>query len=780
MRAHRGFRSAVAGVLALVFRMLRKSLPGRPFRYNSAFRFGRDQAALEGKSVMTAVPTVEPEVQQHRAEELKLQVTGMTCAGCAASIQQALESRTDVTSASVSFAAGLATIHGDVLNPESLVKTIESRGFGATVINAAEGFDDGSAIERQQKANERTWRHRAILGTGLWAPLEIFHWIATATHWHPAWMPWLMFAGALVIIVFAGSGFYRSAWNAARRGTTNMDTLISLGATTAFVYSSAVLFLQLPHPMYFAEAAGLLGIVSLGHWFEARASARAGSAVRELLQMQPETAEVQRDDGSSRIVASVDIASGTRLIIRPGGRIAVDGIVIEGQSAVDEAIVTGESLPVEKSAGDTVVAGSINTNGHLIVKTTVDGRNTTVARIAALVQKAQTSRAPVQRLADQISSVFVPTVLILALITVLSWWTVGDLSTGIISAVSVLIISCPCALGLATPMAVMVGTGAASKRGILIRSAETLERIGKATHVVFDKTGTLTVGQLEVTEIAAEPPSSVEDVLRFAAAVEAPAEHPIARAIVRESVARGMPISKVIGFLAMPGSGVKGAVDGHEVSVMRDEAATVQVTVDQRRIGTLTLADRLRPDAASAIQSLKDQGIRVAMLSGDKMATALMLGRQLGLDDSQIMGEATPASKAAWIQQQGGCVVMVGDGLNDSAALAASGLGVALATGTNVAMEAAAVVIPGDRVSAVPELLLLSRQTLRTIHQNLVFAFMYNVLAIPLAAFGLLGANGPLVAAAAMGMSDITVIGNALRLRRQLDADRFVPRDVAD
>ena len=721
---------------------------------------------------MTAASTIEPGIQKQRHEELKLQVSGMTCAGCASSIQNALESRLDVTSASVSFAAGIATIQGDGLSAESLVKTVQSRGFTATVMDVSDGYSDGSAIERQQKTNERTWRHRAILGMGLWAPLEIFHWVATATHWHPVWMPWMMFVGALVVIAFAGSEFYRSAWNAARRGTTNMDTLISLGATTAFVYSSIVLFLRVPHPMYFAEAAGLLGIVSLGHWFEARASARAGSAVRELLQMQPETAEVQRDDGSSQIAASLEIASNTRLIIRPGGRIAVDGIVVEGQSAVDESIVTGESLPVEKSVGDTVVAGSINTNGRLIVKTTVDGRNTTVARIADLVQKAQTSRAPVQRLADRISSVFVPTVLFLALITVLGWWAAGDLSTGIISAVAVLIISCPCALGLATPMAVMVGTGAASQRGILIRNAETLERIGKATHVVFDKTGTLTVGQLEVTDIAAEAGSSVDDVLRFAAAVEGPAEHPIARAIVRESIARGIKVSPVTAFLAVPGSGVKGSVEGHEVTVTRDETATVQVTVDQRRIGTLTLADRLRPDAATAIQSLKHQGVRVAMLSGDKVTTALLLGRQLGLQDHEIMGEATPASKAAWIQKQGPNVVMVGDGLNDSAALATSGLGVALATGTSVAMEAAAVVIPGDRVTAVPELLMLSRATLRTIHQNLVFAFLYNVLAIPLAAFGLLGASGPLVAAVAMGMSDITVIGNALRLRRQLDKDR--------
>lgn len=713
-----------------------------------------------------------PDIQSPDHETLRLQVTGMTCAGCAASIQRALEARDDVTSASVSFAVGMATIEGHGLQLKSLVNTVQSRGFEARVISALETGGDQSAIELQQKANERTWRHRAIVGLGLWVPLETFHWVSTALHWHPSWMPWLMFAGALVIIVFAGSEFYRSAWKAARRKTTNMDTLISLGATTAFVYSTIVFLLGLQQPMYFAEAAGLLGIVSLGHWFEARASSRAGSAVRELLQLQPETAEVLESDGTSSMVASREIPKDAVLVIRPGGRIAVDGIVVEGQSAVDESIVTGESLPVEKTVDSTVVAGSINTNGRLIVKTTVDGRNTTIARIAELVQRAQTSRAPVQRLADRISSVFVPTVLLTATATLLGWWIAGDFSKGIISAVTVLIISCPCALGLATPMAVMVGTGAASRRGILIRNAETLERIGKATHVVFDKTGTLTSGQLEVTMISAEPGHSEDDVLQFAAAVESPAEHPIARAIVREAASRGVQVPAVDEFMAMPGAGVQGKVSGQSVVIDRDEQATIRVRVDGAKIGTLTLADRLRPDASEAIASLKQSGIRVAMLSGDKASTANAMGKELGLRESDIVAEATPESKARWIQSLGHDVIMVGDGLNDSAALATSGLGVALATGTNVAIEAAAVVIPGDRVQAVPELLHLSQATLRTIRQNLMFAFLYNALAIPLAAFGLLGKSGPLVAAFAMGMSDITVIGNALWLRLQLEKNR--------
>ena len=719
---------------------------------------------MEQKEVMSITPTPEP-------ESLRLRVTGMTCTGCASSLQLALETRKEVTDASVSFAAGMATVEGRNLDPGELIEVIRGRGFGAELISPDVASDQNSDIEKQQLRNESIWRHRAIVGIGLWAPLEILHWTATAMDWHGPWMSWLMFAGALVIIIFAGSEFYRSAWNAAIRRTTNMDTLISIGATTAFAYSTIVLLFKLEHdhPTYFAEAAGLLGIVSLGHWLEARASFRAGSAVRELLRLQPETAEVLDDDGSTRIVPTALVKAGDRLIVRPGGRIAVDGLVVEGGSAVDQSIVTGESAPVDKLPGDLVVAGSMNTTGRLTVQTTVDGRHTTITRIAGLVQKAQTSRAPIQRLADSISAIFVPTVLAIAGLTVIGWWISGNFSKGIIAAVTVLIISCPCALGLATPMAVMVGTGAASRRGILIRNAETLERVGRATHVVFDKTGTLTSGQPEVTLISPDADHTEDELLRLAASVEAPSEHPIAKAIVRAAATRGLPLVAVEDFRAIPGLGVKGLVEGRAVTVDRDEHATARVTLDGKRIGTLTLTDRLRPDAINALAALKHAGIQVSMLSGDKSATALKMGRELGLSDSEIIADATPESKAEYIRARGRDVIMVGDGLNDAVALAVSGLGVALATGTNVAIEAAAVVIPGDRVLAVAELIELSRATLSTIRQNLFFAFLYNTLAIPLAVFGLLGTSGPLWAALAMGVSDVTVVGNALRLKRRLD-----------
>ena len=728
--------------------------------------------------ILDSKPNEIPETPQVRpdnsgeassGEAIRVKIGGMTCTGCAAGLQRAIEAREDVRQASVSFAAGVAEVVGTQIDAEKLLAAIRDRGFTAELIAESDEAPNHSQIEHQQQANERMWRYRALIGMGMWLPLELLHWTATALHWHGPWMHWLMFFGSLIILLFAGSAFYRSAWRSALRGTTNMDTLISLGATTAFVYSTFVFFGGLDLPSYFAEASGLLGIVSLGHWFEARASAAAGSAVRELLRLQPETAEAILPDGTSKIVPSGEVTSGTRLLVRPGGRIAVDGIVREGESAVDQSIVTGESIPVDKKVGDLVVAGSMNSTGRLVIETTVSGRNTTVARIAALVQKAQTSRAPIQRLADQVSAYFVPIVLSIAAVTFVGWWIAGSIATGVIAAVTVLIISCPCALGLATPMAVMVGTGAASRRGILIRNAEALERIGRSRQIVFDKTGTLTVGQPQLTAAHATPPATVESLIHFAASVEAPSEHPLARAILEAARARGIPLSPVSNFVTLPSRGVRGIVDSSEVIVGRDANATAQVQVDGVVIGTLEMQDQLRSDAREAVATLQQLGLQVSILSGDRASTTQRIAEQAGLTADRVIADATPESKAAHIRSLGPDTIMVGDGLNDAAALATSGIGIAMASGTNVAIESAAVVIPGDRVSAIPNLVQLSRDTLRTIKQNLFFAFFYNAVAIPVAALGLLGDNGPLWAALAMGFSDITVVGNALRLKLRLD-----------
>jgi Cu+-exporting ATPase len=775
-------------------------------------------------------------------QEIDLRVEGMTCAGCAATVQRSLQALPGVKGAAVNVTEGRAHVVGDNLDANAIVEAVRASGYEAEPIIELPGPAElKSEIELRQARHEREWKRRAIIGLSVWIPLEALHWIGKAAGWHsphgaPSWMDWVMLLGATIVIIAAGGGFYRSAWSAALRRTTNMDTLIAMGATTAYVYSLVLFIMKLfgshiDQPMYFTEAAALLGIISLGHYLEARASARAGSAVRELLELQPETAEVidanespprARSGLSPRVIPSAHVKPNDRILIRPGARVPVDGIVIEGESEIDESIVTGESLPVRKAAGDQVVAGSMNAVGRLVVRATVDGRHTTVARIADMVQRAQTSRANIQRLADYIASIFVPAVMAIALITLIGWAIAGDFPTGVIATVTVLIISCPCALGLATPMAVMVGAGAASKSGVLVKSAMAFETAGRATRVIFDKTGTLTAGNPTVTNITPEERGqthfSVDDLLAHAAAVESPSEHPIARAIVNAARQRNITIPPVHDFRAIPGQGVRGIVNGHEVVVTRDVQTTARVEVDGRTIGAITVADGLRSDAKTAIDQLRAMGLEVFMLSGDRKAVAEEVGRSLGLKPDHIIAEATPDSKVEFVKQisrspshrltgspshdgslplplgegrgegasdspsvfgraltpnasprgRGGSTIMIGDGINDAAALAQADLGIALASGTNITIESADVVIPSDRVMAVPQTIYIARQTLGTIKQNLFFAFFYNAIAIPVAAFGLLGTIGPLVAAAAMGVSDITVIGNAIRLKRRL------------
>ncbi len=407
-------------------------------------------------------------------QEIQLKVKGMHCASCAAVVQRAIESRPGVHEASVSVTDGLATVTGDDLETEALLRAVRDRGYDAEALAEAPAPSElRSEIELRQATATRVWGRRAVIGLGVWAPMAATHWVAEAMGWSAPWLPWLMLIGASVVLVGAGAGFYRSAWSAARHGTTNMDSLIALGATTAYVYSLAVFTLQragveIAQPLYFGESAALLGIISLGHWLEARASARAGSAVRELLKLQPDQAEVFDRHGGLVTIASAEVQPGDRMLIRPGARVPVDGVVVEGASDIDESVVSGESTPVRKAEGDGVVAGSVNTTGRLVVEATVDGHHTTVARIAEMVQRAQTSKANIQRLADRVCAVFVPAVLTIAAVTFAAWWLLGDLATGVIATVTVLIISCPCALGLATPMAVMVGAGAASRRGILV------------------------------------------------------------------------------------------------------------------------------------------------------------------------------------------------------------------------------------------------------------------------------------------------------------------------
>ena len=713
-------------------------------------------------------------------EQIDLKVDEMSCAACSSKVEKALKNIDGVESASVGFATGRATVTGTNLDGEALAEASTHVGYPASVIDS--GIDPSklaSEIETRQKKEALQWKKRAIIGVSIWAPFEALHWAAEPLGIAGPWMPWIMFVASTTSMVLVGGGFFKSAFSAAKRKQTNMDTLITIGASAAYFFSLFIFISEkffaheLDHPMYFMEAAALLAIISIGHWLEATSSAKAGSAIRELLKMQPDVAEVLQEDGSTSEVSTGEVQEGMRLLVRPGSRIPVDGIVQEGASEVDESIVTGEPLPVAKNIGDILIAGSMNTTGQLVLETTVDGRHTTVSRIAQLVTNAQSSKAGMQKLADKVSGVFVPIVIVIAAITLIAWIIAGDTETGIVSAVTILVISCPCALGLATPMAVMVAAGESSLRGILVKDAGSLELAGKTATVIFDKTGTLTLGKPVVATVETEQHSTEDDVLKYAASVETPSEHPIASAIVNEASKRNIHVPQVQDFEATAGSGVHGVVEGKNVSVLRDDAATCKVEVEGKTIGRISVTDEIRPEAKETIQELQSFGIRVHMLSGDRTSTAIEVASAVGISSNDVHAEASPSDKTEIVSSLPRPSMMVGDGINDAAALAASDVGVAIASGTNVAMESASIIIPANNIEATAESIHIAKDALTTIKQNLVFAFMYNVAAIPLAAFGVLGTHGPLIAAAAMGFSDITVIGNAIRLKHKLRKRRM-------
>lgn len=692
----------------------------------------------------------------------------MSCAGCAANVQRSLEAAPGVHGARVSLSEGLAFIEArQPVDPRELSRIVEARGFAARPLpDAVDPLELRGEAEARHASVARAWRFRAIIGLSVWIPLEALHWLV-----HGAWVDWVLLLGSTIVMVVAGEGFFRSAWNAARHRTTNMDTLVSLGAGTAWAYSLVAFVARFAGhdlgPLYFAESSALLGIISLGHWIESRATVHAGSALAEMLRQQPDVA-IRIGERGEETIASRDVRPGDHLRIRPGARIPVDGVVVSGESELDESLMTGESAPVPRAAGDAVVAGSVNAQGTLVIEAATSGRETTITRMARLVQEAQASRAPVQRLADRICAVFVPAVLLIAMVAFLGWAVAGAPVKGLIAAVTVLIISCPCALGLATPLAVTVGVGEGGRRGLLVRQASTLERAARAQRVTFDKTGTLTHGKPQVIRFEVGDLLPERDVLQFAASAEAASEHPFARAIVRYADARDVPLLPASAFRAIAGSGVVAQVAGREIRVERDAESTCRIVVDGATVGRFAMLDEVREDAPDAVAALRAMHLSVHLLSGDSAAVAGEIGRRCGLEPPEIHAEVSPERKRAFVAEAGAGTVMVGDGVNDAAALAAADVGIALASGTNVAMESAHVVIPGDHVMAVPQFIDLARRTMRTIRQNLLFAFLYNAMAIPAAALGLLGMHGPLIAAAAMALSDLTVVGNSLRLRADL------------
>ena len=724
-------------------------------------------------------------------------IDGMTCGNCARHVTEAIQSVPEVRSAAVSLAKNNVVVSWrSATNVPAVLKAVHKAGYQAKEIT-----DSTHAPAR------RDWQMGLWLGIVVTALLMAGEWIFQMGM--ARWFQWVAFVLAGTVQIFSGAPFYRGAWRQLKMGSTNMDTLVALGSTTAFGYSAWALLSGAGGHLYFMEAAAIITLISLGHWIESRVSEKAGSALKSLLHLAPQTAQVLfRQPERTHEIPVAELRVDDEVLLRPGDRVPVDGIVTEGESTVDESMLTGESIPAEKKSGAELFTGTINVNGRLVMRVTATGEKTALAHIIAAVQRAQTSRADIQRLGDRVSSVFVPIVVLVAIAAGL-WWGLAPhsagsvhhalshylwfarapsgIAAGFIVAASVLIIACPCAMGLATPAAIMAAANAAARRGILIRDGVALEKAGKISALIFDKTGTLTFGKPELAAVRDLQPARFKPQA-LAAALARDSSHPVSRAIAKLSTEN----IALENWGEIPGAGIEASVPNvpgkirlgslrwlgaNGADFSREEqfiakwtllgAGVIGLAVDKNPLALFAVLDTLKPDAVGVVKDLRARGLKIFMVTGDNARTAAGIAAQIGLPPENVLAEVRPEQKAEFVtrlQSTGARVAFVGDGINDAPALSQADLGIAVGRASDVAREAADIILLKSEITGVPEALDLARATLRTIKQNLFWAFFYNSIGVPLASLGFIS---PIFCAAAMGVSDLVVIGNALRLLRR-------------